>query len=144
MLPGLLDEDLVCPFLQVMMYVILHLDAAYTIPNVSFKGAVCKTNLPPNTAFRGFGMPQATFFTEQIISLVTHQLGLPRDTVCSTNMKNEGDTTPFGMVLNNCSLRRCWTELEGTDVYKKRVMDVQEFNRYNHASAWTFLKMSHY
>lgn len=30
----------------------------YHIPNIRGTGHVCKTNLPSNTAFRGFGGPQ--------------------------------------------------------------------------------------
>jgi xanthine dehydrogenase molybdopterin-binding subunit B len=35
-----------------------HVDNAYYIPNLSVTGRVWKTNIPPNTALRGFGAPQ--------------------------------------------------------------------------------------
>src|SRR5208282_3720771 len=37
---------------------LFHLDNAYYIPAVEFRGQVAKTNLSSNTAFRGFGGPQ--------------------------------------------------------------------------------------
>src|SRR6185369_6525583 len=37
----------------------LHLDNAYFLPHVEINGRVCFTNFPSNTAFRGFGGPQA-------------------------------------------------------------------------------------
>ena len=37
---------------------ICHVTNGYYVPNISVKGRSCKTNLPSNTAFRGFGSPQ--------------------------------------------------------------------------------------
>ena len=38
---------------------LLHTDNCYFLPHVELTGQVCFTNLPSNTAFRGFGGPQA-------------------------------------------------------------------------------------
>ena len=38
---------------------LLHSDGCYKIPHVRAVGHVCKTNTASNTAFRGFGGPQA-------------------------------------------------------------------------------------
>lgn len=46
---------------------VFHMDNSYKIPNVEVQGYVCKTNLPSNTAFRGFGGPQAMFIAENYI-----------------------------------------------------------------------------
>ena len=43
---------------QVMERAIFHSDNCYLIPNIRVRGYVCKTNIPSNTAFRGFGGPQ--------------------------------------------------------------------------------------
>ena len=37
---------------------LFHVENAYHIPNLRVTGRVCRTNLPSNTAFRGFGGPQ--------------------------------------------------------------------------------------
>lgn len=37
-----------------------HFENSYYIPNAYVLGYSCKTNLPSNTAFRGFGGPQGT------------------------------------------------------------------------------------
>ena len=42
-----------------------HADNVYRIPNTTIEGRVCYTNLPPNTAFRGFGAPQGVMTMEQ-------------------------------------------------------------------------------
>jgi len=44
----------------IMERAMFHVDNAYYIPNLSVIGKVWKTNLPPNTALRGFGAPQAS------------------------------------------------------------------------------------
>jgi xanthine dehydrogenase molybdopterin-binding subunit B len=38
------------------------------------KGRVCKTNLPSNTAFRGFGGPQGMIVTETWVEHIAHEL----------------------------------------------------------------------
>ncbi len=43
-------------------------DNAYKLSNVRITGYICKTNLPSNTAFRGFGGPQGMFIIESIIT----------------------------------------------------------------------------
>lgn len=40
--------------LAVMERAMTHIDNCYNIPNVRLNGTLCKTNLPTNTAFRGF------------------------------------------------------------------------------------------
>jgi xanthine dehydrogenase large subunit len=39
----------------------------------------CRTNIPPNNAFRGFGVPQGTFAIEAAFSAAAHKLGLVPD-----------------------------------------------------------------
>ena len=51
-----------------------HCENAYYIPNVRVRGYVCKTNLPSNTAFRGFGGPQGMFFAENMIREIASYL----------------------------------------------------------------------
>ena len=60
--------------LAVMERGISHVDNAYHVPNVHVRGRVCKTNLPSNTAFRGFGAPQAMFVAETIVDKVSGSL----------------------------------------------------------------------
>lgn len=52
-----------------------HYENAYHIPNSFIRGYSCKTNLPSNTAFRGFGGPQGMFAAEHIIRDVAQFLG---------------------------------------------------------------------
>ena len=68
-------------FVQVMERAVTHADCVYNIPNYRAVGRVCRTNLPPNTAFRGFGGPQGMIITEQCIQRVAEHLKLPSEQV---------------------------------------------------------------
>ncbi len=57
--------------LAVMERGVSHADNAYYIPVAHVRGHVCKTNLPSNTAFRGFGGPQGMLMTEMFMDKVT-------------------------------------------------------------------------
>jgi len=53
---------------QVMERSLRSCDNCYNIANFRATGHVCKTNLPSNTAFRGFGAPQALMAIENVIT----------------------------------------------------------------------------
>lgn len=57
------------------------MDNAYNIPNLRGRGAACRTNLPSNTAFRGFGVPQSIMIVENMVNDVAMVLGRPADQV---------------------------------------------------------------
>lgn len=57
------------------------MDNCYKIPNIRGTGRLCKTNLPSNTAFRGFGGPQGMLIAEQWMSEVAVTCGLPAEEV---------------------------------------------------------------
>ena len=47
---------------------LFHATNSYAIPNVDETAYCCRTHLPPNTAFRGFGGPQGMFVIECAIA----------------------------------------------------------------------------
>jgi xanthine dehydrogenase large subunit len=59
---------------------LFHGTNSYFVPNVRLFGVSCRTNLPPNTAFRGFGGPQGMFVIESAIARVAEALRIPRET----------------------------------------------------------------
>lgn len=59
---------------QVLERSVLNSDNVYEIPNVRIVGRVCFTNLPSNTAFRGFGSPQAMLIAENWIQRIAVEL----------------------------------------------------------------------
>jgi xanthine dehydrogenase/oxidase len=72
-----------------------HLDNCYEIPNVLIRGHVCKTNTHSNTAFRGFGGPQAMFIAESYMTAVADGLQIDIDELRWKNLYKEGQLTPF-------------------------------------------------
>ena len=52
----------------------LHADNAYFLPDVQIIGKAWKTNLPSNTAYRGFGGPQGMAVIETAIDRIARIL----------------------------------------------------------------------
>ncbi|MGF1669220.1 MAG: molybdopterin cofactor-binding domain-containing protein, partial [Balneolaceae bacterium] len=52
----------------VMERTLFHATNSYFVPNVKATAYSCKTNLPPNTAFRGFGGPHGMFVIDSAIA----------------------------------------------------------------------------
>jgi aldehyde oxidase len=71
--------------IQVMQFIVLKSENAYSIPNFRCRGRPCKTNLPSNTAFRGFGFPQGTVVVEAYIAAVASRCDLLPEEVNSQN-----------------------------------------------------------
>lgn len=69
--------------IQVIEFVVLKSENTYHIPNFRCRGRACKTNLPSNTAFRGFGFPQATVVVEAYIAAVASKCNLLPEEVSS-------------------------------------------------------------
>ena len=76
----------------------LHSDNAYYLPNVRIEGRVCKTNLPSNTAFRGFGGPQGVAGIENVMQAIALALGVDALNVRRANLYgiDERNTTHYG------------------------------------------------
>ena len=55
---------------------LFHCTNSYFVPNVTATAYCCRTNLPPNTAFRGFGGPQGMFVIESAIAHAAEKLGV--------------------------------------------------------------------
>uniref|UniRef100_A0A8C1ZUB1 Xanthine dehydrogenase/oxidase n=1 Tax=Cyprinus carpio TaxID=7962 RepID=A0A8C1ZUB1_CYPCA len=120
---------------------LFHMDNSYNIPNIRGTGYVCKTNLPSNSAFRGFGGPQGMMIAESWMSDVALSCGLPAEEVHTAtfslsqsivrrmNMYKEGDFTPFSQRLDNFTIDRCWEECMQLSDFNKRKDAVEQYNR---------------
>ena len=116
----------------------LHLDNAYYFPHVNIEARVCRINLPPNTAFRGFGGPQAMAVTEQALEDVARQLGLDPFDVRRVNLYGEEadsqgaeekrNVTPYGQVIDADLLPQIMDQLEESSDYRARREQIREFN----------------
>jgi xanthine dehydrogenase large subunit len=83
--------------LAVMERTMLHAENAYYIPDVDIHGRVCFTNLPSNTAFRGFGGPQGVAAIENITFEIAQELGIDPLEVQQRNLYGVGERniTPY-------------------------------------------------
>ncbi|KFV43182.1 Aldehyde oxidase, partial [Gavia stellata] len=116
----------------VIEYIVLKVDNAYSIPNLRVRGHACKTNLPSNTAFRGFGFPQAGLFVETCIVAVATQTGLPHEKVREINMYKGINLTSFKEEFDAENLWKCWEECLDKSDYYSRKATVEEFNMKNY------------
>lgn len=114
---------------SVMDRALLSADSVYNIPHFRATGTVCKTNLPSNTAFRGFGGPQGMAIMENILDKLAAYSNIDINKMKAKNMYHEGDVTPYGMVLDGCQARRCWEEaIQSAGGLEERQKKVEEFN----------------
>lgn len=107
---------------------LFHATNAYFIPNVRATAASCRTNLPPNTAFRGFGGPQAMFVLEAAINRAAESLGMAPHAVQAINLLEPGALLPYGMRLGTPTLRRCWDEVCARHCLDAMRQRVEAFN----------------
>ncbi|HVR39829.1 MAG TPA: molybdopterin cofactor-binding domain-containing protein, partial [Thermoanaerobaculia bacterium] len=113
-----------------------HSDGGYYVPTWESRGDVAKTNNASNTAFRSFGVTQATLIVEEGIEKIAHTLGMRAEDVRWKNMYENGtpkksQTTPYGEKLNHCNLRTIWKDLMKSSDFEKRRAEVEKFNRKN-------------
>ncbi|XP_071996090.1 xanthine dehydrogenase/oxidase isoform X3 [Engystomops pustulosus] len=113
----------------IMDRTIFHMDNSYNIPNIKGTGYVCKTNLPSNTAFRGFGGPQGMMVAEAWMTDVAEVCRLPPEHVRKLNMYQEGDLTHFGQKLESFNVHRCWDECLKNSCYHERRIAIATFNK---------------
>jgi xanthine dehydrogenase/oxidase len=112
----------------VMDRALFHSDNGYTFPNQRAQGRICKTNLPSNTAFRGFGAPQGMFICEAAMDQVAARCGLPAHEVRAMHLSREDTPTHYGQVLERCQMRRVWDEVLAKARYAERRARVEAFN----------------
>ncbi|KAL6462054.1 hypothetical protein MHYP_G00301990 [Metynnis hypsauchen] len=111
--------------------ILLHIDNAYNIPNLRGQSAACKTNLPSNTAFRGFGVPQTLMVIENMVNDVAVVLGRPAEEIREKNMYKETSLTHYKMEFDPENLLRCWEECKERSELDRRRLDVARFNQQN-------------
>ncbi|GAB3360628.1 MULTISPECIES: molybdopterin cofactor-binding domain-containing protein [Giesbergeria] len=90
---------------------LFHATNAYAIPHVRVTAHSCRTHLPSNTAFRGFGAPQAIFVMESAIRAAAHQLRCPPETLQARNLLRDGDVFPYGMCAQQPKAEASWQML---------------------------------
>ena len=114
----------------VMERTLFHCTNSYYVPNVKATAYSCRTNLPPNTAFRGFGGPQGMFVIEAAIAKAADALNIDASVIQQKNLLRTGDEFPYGQKAES-EANECWNKaVELYDIGKLR-HDVKQFNEAN-------------
>ncbi|KAH0534856.1 xanthine dehydrogenase [Cotesia glomerata] len=108
-----------------------HCENAYKFPVTHVTGYACRTNLPSNTAFRGFGGPQGMFVAENVVWDVANYLGIEPEKVSEINLYKENDVTHYNQPLIRCPLQKCWQQCIESSNYHERYATVEKFNQEN-------------
>ncbi len=119
--------DLSLPVLERTLF---HCTNSYYIPNVSATAYSCKTNLPPNTAFRGFGGPQGMFVIESAIAHAAEKIGVSKDAIQRVNLIKDGDEFPYGQIAESEAVTS-WTQADEKYDFAKLKAEADEFNLQN-------------
>lgn len=127
--------------LAVLERSLFHSAAAYHVPNVHAYGASCRTNLPPNTAFRGFGGPQGMFAMECAITKLADKLNMSREDIQRKNLVKEGDQFHYGQIATRAKAVPTWEECEHTFDLAELRAEVEAFNATNVAFKQGFAMM---
>jgi xanthine dehydrogenase large subunit len=115
----------------VMERTLFHATNSYFVPNVEVTAYSCKTNLPPNTAFRGFGGPQGMFVIEAALAHAANELGVPTHELQKKNLLKDGDEFPYGQIAEQVGLMQIWSDMESKFDIETTEQKILQFNKEN-------------
>ncbi len=110
---------------------LFHATNSYFVPNVSTTVYSCKTNLPPNTAFRGFGGPQGMFVIESAIADAADKMGINKREIQETNLLAENDEFSYGQIATEVQAQNSWFSAKEQYQLEKLEQEVADFNSKN-------------
>lgn len=109
----------------------LHAENAYFIPNISVTGRLFYTNLPSNTAFRGFGGPQGMAVIEHAIDRIARFLKKDAADIRRLNFYSDApaNITPYGQVIKGNHLHVIFGKIVASSGYQERRAEIDRFNQ---------------
>lgn len=110
---------------------LFHATNSYFVKNVKASVYSCKTNLPPNTAFRGFGGPQGMFVIEAAIAKAANEIGITAKEIQEINLLHENDEVCYGQIMTQTETINSWNSSIKKFNYKKLVTQIDDFNKKN-------------
>lgn len=119
------SADLSPPVLERTLF---HCTNSYYIPNVTVAAYSCRTNLPPNTAFRGFGGPQGMFVIEAAIAHAAEKLGVSASEIQRKNLLQTGDEFPYGQLAES-EAETSWSQADEKFDFAALQHEADEFNK---------------
>ena len=110
---------------------LFHGTNSYHIENVKITVHSCKTNLPPNTAFRGFGGPQGMFVIESAIVKAANALNIPVYKIQEVNLLAENDEFSYGQIAQQVEIKNAWRKAITSFEWQKLLKSTDDFNKKN-------------
>ena len=110
---------------------LFHGTGSYYIPNAEITVHSCKTNLPPNTAFRGFGGPQGFFAIEAAVQHAADELNIPAYKIQEKNLIKNGDEFPYGQIAEQADAVNSWKTANKKSNIEKHFAETEKFNKEN-------------
>lgn len=110
---------------------LFHATNSYFVPNVKTTVYSCKTNLPPNTAFRGFGGPQGMFVIESAIASAADSIGVDKRFIQEVNLLTENDEFSYGQIATQVEAQSTWFSAKESYGLEQLEEDVESFNNKN-------------
>ena len=112
-----------------------HCDNVYKCENMRVRGRLCRTNLPTNTAMRGFGAPQGLLAAELIMDHICSYLQSNGDQsiIRELNTYKPDEKTYYNQKIEkkDWHVPEMFKKLKETAHYEQRLKDVEEFNKKN-------------
>ncbi|HEX6278516.1 MAG TPA: molybdopterin cofactor-binding domain-containing protein, partial [Pyrinomonadaceae bacterium] len=118
------SADLSPPVLERTLF---HCTNSYFVPHVTATAYSCRTNLPPNTAFRGFGGPQGMFVIESAIAHAAEKLGVSAAEIQRANLIDDGDEFPYGQIAESDAITS-WTQGDAKYDFAALQREADSFN----------------
>jgi xanthine dehydrogenase molybdopterin binding subunit len=114
----------------IMERAMLHADSAYFVPQMSVVSQVWRTNLPSNTAFRGFGGPQGMALMEMVVDRIARVLGKDAAEVRKLNFYGTAanNVTHYGQTVEENRLHLIYDRLIASSDYRERRKEIARFN----------------
>jgi xanthine dehydrogenase large subunit len=110
---------------------LFHATNSYFIPNVQSTVYSCKTNLPPNTAFRGFGGPQGMFVIESAIAAAADNIGIDKSSIQERNLLAENNEFSYGQIATEVQAVKTWKTAKEKFNLESLQKEINEFNAVN-------------
>ena len=121
------SHDLSNPVLNRAM---LHVENCCDFKNARVRGSLCRTHIPSNTAFRGFGGPQGLFVAEKMLDIAGASVNKSREEVLFANLYRRGQLTFYNHPIGDyhCPIRAMCEEVQHKADFLVRKKFTQEFN----------------
>lgn len=104
-------------------------DDVYNMGTVRYDGYPVKTNTNSNTAFRGYGNPQAKLVSEGVMRRIAREVGKSTEEVKKLNFAFEGEKRYLSGNIYSDAHIECWEYCTRWSDFEKRKETIENFNK---------------